>query len=208
MYTSYYKLIEKPFQISPDPSFLWFGEKHKEALAILKYGVMDEKGFLLLTGDAGIGKTTLINALIESLDDDTLVASITDPDLDLMGFLNLISVSFGVSQKFDKKADFIVSFKDFLKKTYFDNKRALLIIDEAHRISKELLEPSRLISNIELPEKKLINIFFVGQNELNQRLLSHDCHALRQRITLHYQIQPFSGMGRSYRRRLRHPTLR
>ncbi len=192
MYTSYYNLSEKPFQISTDPSFLWLGEKHKEALAILKYGVMDGKGFLLLTGEAGTGKTTLINALLESLDDDTLVANVTDPDLDLMGFLNLIAISFGVSQKFDKKEEFIVSFKDFLKKTYFDNKRALLIIDEAHRLSEKLLEQSRLISNLELPEKKLINIFFVGHNELNQRLLSRDCHALRQRITLNYQIQPLS----------------
>ena len=192
MYTSYYNLSEKPFQISTDPSFLWLGEKHKEALAILKYGVMDEKGFVLLTGEAGTGKTTLINALLESLDGETLVANITDPDLDLMGFLNLIAISFGVSQKFDKKEEFIVSFKEFLTKTHFDNKRALLIIDEAHRLSKKLLEQSRLISNIELPEKKLINIFFVGQNELNQRLLSRDCHALRQRITLNYQIQPLS----------------
>ncbi len=192
MYTSYYNLIKKPFQISTDPNFLWLGEKHKEALAILKYGVMEEKGFLLLTGEAGTGKTTLINALLESLDGDTLIANINDPDLDLMGFLNLIAISFGISEKFDKKERFIASFKDFLKKTYFDNKRALLIIDEAHRLSKELLEQSRLISNIELPEKKLINIIFVGHNELNQKLLSHDCHALRQRITLNYQIQPLS----------------
>jgi len=192
MYTSYYNLIEKPFQISTDPSFLWLGEKHKEALATLKYGVIDEKGFLLLTGAAGTGKTTLINSLLESLDDNTLVANVTDPSLDLMGFLNLITRSFGLSKKFEKKEEFIVSFKEFLRKTYVDNKRALLIIDEAHRLSKKLLEQSRLISNIELPEKKLINIFFVGQNELNQKLLSRDCHALRQRITLSYQIQPLS----------------
>jgi type II secretory pathway predicted ATPase ExeA len=192
MYTSYYNLIEKPFQISTDPRFLWLGEKHKEALATLKYGVMNEKGFLLLTGAAGTGKTTLINSLLESLDENTLVANVTDPNLDLMGFLNLITRSFGLSNKFEKKEEFIVSFKEFLRNTYFDNKRALLIIDEAHRLSKKLLEQSRLISNIELPEKKLINIFFVGQNELNQRLLSRDCHALRQRITLNYQIQPLS----------------
>ena len=172
MYTSYYNLIEKPFQISTDPSFLWLGEKHKEALAILKYGVMDEKGFLLLTGEAGTGKTTLINSLLESLDENTLVANVTDPNLDLMGFLNLITRSFGLSNKFEKKEEFIVSFKEFLRNTYFDNKRALLIIDEAHRLSKKLLEQSRLISNIELPEKKLINIFFVGQNELNQTCMS------------------------------------
>ena len=192
MYTSYYNLIAKPFQQNPDPSFLWLGEKHKEALATLKYGVMDDNGFLVLTGAAGTGKTTLINALLQSLDDDTLVANVTDPYLDLMGFLNLIARSFGLSLKFEKKEEFILLFKDFLKKTYADNKHALLIIDEAHRLSEKLLEQSRLISNIELPERKLINIFLVGQNELNQRLLLRDCHALRQRITLNYQIQPLS----------------
>ena len=192
MYTSYYNLTAKPFQQNPDPSFLWLGEKHKEALATLKYGVMDDNGFLLLTGEAGTGKTTLINALLQSFVDHTLVANITDPDLDLMGFLNLVARSFGLSQKIEKKEEFIVLFKEFLKETYADNKRALLIIDEAHRLSEKLLEQSRLISNIELPERKLINIFLVGQNELNQRLLSRDCHALRQRITLNYQIQPLS----------------
>ena len=192
MYTSYYNLTAKPFQQNPDPSFLWLGEKHEEALANLKYGVMDDNGFLLLTGDAGTGKTTLINALLQSLADDTLVANITDPYLDLIGFLNLVARSFGLSKNFEKKEEFIVLFKEFLKKTYADSKRALLIIDEAHRLSEKVLEQTRLISNIELPERKLINIFLVGQNELNQRLLSRDCHALRQRITLNYQIQPLS----------------
>ncbi|UCF93462.1 MAG: AAA family ATPase, partial [Desulfobacterales bacterium] len=192
MYTSFYKLVERPFQISTDPRFLWLGAKHREALAILKYGVLDEKGFLLMTGDVGTGKTTLINALLEGLDDDVLVANVADPNLDLVGFLNLIARSFLIPQRFVRKEEFLFYFKDFLQKTWAENKRVLLVIDEAHKLSQELLEQIRLLSNIELPEKKLINIFFVGQNELNQTLMSGDCRALRQRITLNYNIRPLS----------------
>ena len=192
MYLSHYKLLKKPFQLTTDPRFLWLGDKHKEALATLKYGIVDQKGFLLVTGDVGTGKTTLINALLESLEDDTLVANITDPLVGLIEFFNFIAISFNISKKFDNKVDFIVHFSHFLKKVYSNNKNVLLIIDEAHSLSKELLENIRLLSNIELPEQKLINIFFVGQNEINQTLASQEFRALRQRIMLTYQIEPLS----------------
>ena len=95
MYLSHYNLVKKPFQLTTDPEFLWLGDKHKEALATLKYGVIDQKGFLLVTGDVGTGKTTLINALLESLEDDTLVANITNPLLDLIDFFNFQSIADG-----------------------------------------------------------------------------------------------------------------
>ena len=192
MYLSHYNLVKKPFRLTTDPEFLWLGDKHKEALATLKYGVIDHKGFLLVTGDVGTGKTTLINALLESLEDDTLVANITNPLLDLIDFFNFIAISFNIFKKFNNKVDFIVHFSHFLNKVFLDNKNVLLIIDEAHRLSKELLENIRLLSNIELPEEKLINIFLVGQNEINQTLASQECRALRQRIMLTYQINPLS----------------
>lgn len=192
MYLSHYNLVKKPFKLTTDPEFLWLGDKHKEALATLKYGVIDQKGFLLVTGDVGTGKTTLVNALLESLQDDTLVANITNPLLSLIDFYNFVAISFNISKKFDNKVDFIVYFSHFLNKVFLDNKNVLLIIDEAHRLSIELLEDIRLLSNIELPEKKLINIFLVGQNEINQTLASQECRALRQRIMLNYQINPLS----------------
>ena len=192
MYLSHYNLVKKPFKLTTDPEFLWLGDKHKEALATLKYGVIDQKGFLLVTGDVGTGKTTLINALLESLEEDTLVANITNPLLTLIDFYNFVAISFNISKRFDNKVDFIVHFSHFLNKVFLDNKNVLLIIDEAHRLSKELLEDIRLLSNIELPEKKLINIFLVGQNEINQTLASQECRALRQRIMLSYQINPLS----------------
>jgi len=192
MYLSHYNLFKKPFQITTDPKFLWLGDKHKEALATLKYGVVDQKGFLLVTGDVGTGKTTLINALLENLENDTFVAFITNPALNLIDFFNFIAISFNIPKKFDNKVDFIVYFSRFLKEVYSENKNVLLIIDEAHNLSKDLLENIRLLSNIELPEQKLINIFFIGQNEINQTLASQECRALRQRIMLTYQIKPLS----------------
>ena len=99
MYRSYYNLTKKPFQLTTDPKFLWLGEKHKEALATLKYGVIDQKGFLLVTGDVGTGKTTLINALLESIEEDTLVANITDPALNLIEFFNFVALSFNIPQE-------------------------------------------------------------------------------------------------------------
>ncbi len=192
MYRSHYKLTERPFEISTDTRFLWMGEKHQEALAMLKYGVLARKGFLLLTGDVGTGKTTLVNALLESLSDSTLVANITDPLLEPLDFFNFIAASFNMGQRFDNKVDFILRFGEFLRRENADGKNVLLILDEAHRFSKDLLEQFRLLSNIELPEKKLINMFLVGQNEFNRTLMSTDCRALRQRITLTYSIKPLS----------------
>ncbi|MBW1608563.1 MAG: Flp pilus assembly complex ATPase component TadA, partial [Deltaproteobacteria bacterium] len=107
MYLSHYNLLKKPFQLTTDPRFLWLGEKHKEALATLKYGVVDQKGFLLVTGDVGTGKTTLINALLESLEDDTYVANISNPWLNLIDFFNFIAISFNIPKKFDNKVDFL-----------------------------------------------------------------------------------------------------
>jgi type II secretory pathway predicted ATPase ExeA/Tfp pilus assembly protein PilF len=190
MYLSYYNLSELPFQISSDPRFLWLGERHKEALDTLIYGVQDKRGFLLLTGDVGTGKTTLVNALLEKLDDSILVGNITDPKLDLIGFLNVVSTSLGCPEKSEKKEDFLQSFTRLLNKKYTEKKYVLLIIDEAHTLSTDHLEQIRLLSNIELPERRLISIFLVGQDELNETLTSYECRALRQRITLICRVGP------------------
>lgn len=192
MYLSFYKLKAKPFQISADPEFLWLGEKHKEAFATLKYGIMDSKGFLLLTGDVGTGKTTLINALVSSLGDNITVATIPDPDLEKLDFFNFIANAFKIKKNFDSKGSFLVYFDRFLHTAFKKNKKVLLIIDEAQRLNHKLLEEIRLLSNIERQDTKLINIFFVGQNEFNDILLENRNRALRQRITLNYNIDPLT----------------
>jgi general secretion pathway protein A len=190
MYLSYYHLQHMPFQISPDPRFFWLGEKHKEALAVLKYGVLNNQGFLLLTGDVGTGKTTLINTLVNSLDSETVVVNVTDPRLDKLDFFKLVGHSLGLDTRLRTKFDFITIFSDFLNRSYHSGKRVLLIIDEAHKLSLDSLEEIRLLSNIERQDTKLLNVFFVGQDEFNDTITRPECRALRQRVTIVHHIKP------------------
>ncbi len=192
MYLSFYKIKEKPFSINTDPRFLWYGEKHGEALANLKYGLMEENGYVVMTGDAGTGKTTLVNALIETLDDNVLVAKISHPTFGADEFLYLVAKTYDSTVEVAGKADCWFFFKSFLQQAHAEGKTTTLIIDEAHRLPKASLEEIRLLSNIEQAYNKLINIFLVGQKELKLTLSSPECSALRQRITLFYDIQPLS----------------
>lgn len=192
MYTSFYKLSELPFNISTDTRFLWRGEKHEEALANLKYGLLEANGYVVLTGDVGTGKTTLVNALIENLDDNVIVANINHPTLETVEFFHLVAKTYDPSAEIKSKTEFLFFFKSFLQKSHAAGKVVLLVIDEAHCLSKELLEEIRLLSNMEHAGMKLINIFFVGQNEFKESMLCKQFRALRQRITLFYDIEPFS----------------
>jgi len=190
MYLSHYNLNIQPFQISPDPKFLWLGEIHKEALAILKYGILGTGGFLILVGDVGTGKTTLINGLIDSLAEDTAVATIHDPRLEKLDFYNFLANTFKLDKKFSNKGDFLVHFIHFLHRAYAANKKVLLIIDEAQRLTNEMLEDLRLLSNIEKRGARLLNIVLFGQNELNETLAEKSNRALLQKITARYSIGP------------------
>ena len=192
MYLNFYRLNSKPFQITTDPRFLWLGEKHSEALATLKYGILEDKGFLLLTGDVGTGKTALIKLLVKSIDISAIVATIPDPGLEATDFFNILAEEFKMDRRFASKGDFLIYFKQFLLKAYTSEKKVLLIIDEAQRLHHDLLEQIRLLSNIELENRKLINIFFVGQTEFNSTLLEEQNKAVRQRITVHYHIEPLA----------------
>jgi len=193
MYLSYFHLKENPFKISTDPQYLWLGEKHKEALSALHYGILDNKGFLLLTGDVGTGKTTLINALLERLKDDVIVAVISDPGLQAMDLYNHIAHAFKINHTFSSKGTFLLHFRDFLQNIFDSGKKCLLIIDEAQRLNNRLLEEIRLLSNIEKETTKLINIFFVGQNEFIHDLLKKENRALKQRITVNFHLKPLKA---------------
>ena len=192
MYLSFYNLKVKPFQMSTDPAFLWLGEKHREALAILKYAVLENKGVLALTGDVGTGKTTLINALLKSLGEDTVTATIYDARLEVLDFFNTVAAAFQIEGTFDGKGKFILQFMDFLLKTHERNQKILLIIDEAQGINEDLLEEIRLLSNLEAEYTRLLNIFFVGQNEFVDILQKYENRALRQRVTIRYHIDPLT----------------
>lgn len=190
MYKSFYGLDKKPFQITTDPSFLWMGKKHREALSTLRYGVMDNKGFLLLTGDVGTGKTTLINRLVEDIQGSAYTAKIPDPGLSKYDFYRMVSRSFGLPIEVRTKSDFLEPFSRFLNDAHEEKKSVLLLIDEAQRLKHDIMEEIRLLSNLERQDSKLLNIFFVGQNEFNSILLQPENRALMRRITITYNIDP------------------
>ena len=193
MYTDFYKLKEKPFNLTPSPRYLYLGDIHKEALALLNYGVVERKGFILLTGEVGTGKTTMVQALLSNLDQNVQYVYLSNPVLSASEFMDYIAFSaFKKKVHFRSKADFLVEFEAFLKECLQHQTNFILLIDEAHKLSFDLLEEVRLLSNMETADEKLINIFLVGQPELNEKLSRPQCRALLQRISVRYNIKPLS----------------
>lgn len=189
MYLENYKLKEKPFQITADSRFLWLGDKHNDAFAILEYGILENKGFLLLTGDVGTGKTTLINALVKILGPEVIFAKISDPRLSEMDFFRFLAKEFSIHKPFQSKGEFINVFSEFLLQAHAKGKKVLIIADEAQRIRPSLLDEILHLSNIEKEHVKLLNIYFVGQVEFNNILLQKRNRAVRHRITVHYSLE-------------------
>ncbi len=193
MYTDFYNLNEKPFNLTPSPRYLYLGDVHKEALALLTYGVVERKGFILLTGEVGTGKTTMVQALLSNLEQNVHSVYLSNPLLSKSDFMDYLAFSaFKKKVHFRSKAEFLVEFEAFLKECLQHQENFILLIDEAHRLSFELLEEVRLLSNMETAEEKLINIFLVGQPELNEKLSRPQCRALLQRISVRYHIKPLS----------------
>jgi len=190
MYVDHYNLKEKPFQTTPDPKYIWLGEKHAEALATLEYGIRENIGFLVLTGDVGTGKTAIINCLLNEIDHNVIVAKVPNPSMAPVDFFNFLSKKLKWGRNFNTKGKFLSHLEEFLHEVHLENKKVLLVIDEAQRLSYQLLEEIRLLSNIELDNKKLLNIFFAGQSEFNKILCNDRNKALRERITVWYHIEP------------------
>jgi len=190
VYTSFYNLKEKPFNLTPSPRFLYLGETHKEALSLLTYGVMERKGFILLTGEVGTGKTTIVQTLLSDLDSSVKYVSLSNPTLSAKDFLFYVASGLGLKTQFESKGSFLIQFENFLQTLLHQQQNVLLIVDEAQKLSLTLLEEIRLLSNMETADEKLINIFLVGQPELNQKLRHPECRPLLQRISIRYHINP------------------
>jgi len=192
MYEKYYGLTSKAFDLIPDPDKVYMSEAHEEALAILRYGVIDRKGFLLLTGGVGTGKTTLLQLLVKSLDSRVHLCLIANPTLTLHEFYYYLAAKYDLREFEGNKAKFLLDFADFLRQCRENKERVLLIIDEAHVLPVELLEEIRLLSNQEYQDFGVMSVFLVGQPELNERLAHERLLPLRQRIGIRFHLQPFS----------------
>jgi general secretion pathway protein A len=202
MYLSFYGLKEKPFAPTPDPRFLYFTPGHREALAHLVYGVQENTGFLVLTGEVGTGKTSLLRALLRRLDSTITVAFIVNSGLPFDGILEYMLEEFGIPTPGASRAQRLVALQRFLLERAHAGQRVLLIIDEAHRLTRSTLEHIRLLSNFESPTQKRLQILLVGQPELRAKLALPALRQLRQRITLRAVIPPLSSQEiRKYIRR-------
>ena len=191
MYAEFYGLVRPPFEMTPDPAFLYLGETHREGLATLLYGVQAGKGFVLLTGEVGTGKTTLLHALLGQLDASTASAFLFNPRLDPLDFFLVLFDELGIQKVCHSKAEYLLALNHFLIERLGRNLTTLLIIDEAQNLSPEMLEEVRLLSNLETPSKKLLQIMLVGQPELNEMLARPELRQLRQRIVLRHHLRPF-----------------
>ncbi|MBL4621951.1 MAG: AAA family ATPase [Immundisolibacteraceae bacterium] len=185
MYKTYFGLQERPFSITPDPRFLYPSPQHQEALGHLQYGIGENSGFALLTGEVGTGKTTVIRALIDQLPSDINIASITNPQLSADELVASICDEFGVVYPPNTRSlkTLIDLLNHFLIEHHKIGNQSVVIIDEAQNLSRESLEQIRLLTNLETHEQKLLRIILVGQPELRDLLMRHDLRQLAQRIT-------------------------
>jgi general secretion pathway protein A len=193
MYCAYYGLARRPFEMTPDPAFLYLGETHREGLATLVYGVQSGKGFVLLTGEVGTGKTTLLHALLGQLEADTASAFIFNPRLEPLDFFRVLLDEYGIEVPCRTKAEYLLALNAFLIERLRQRLKTVLIIDEAQTLVPEMLEEVRLLSNLETPTSKLLQILLVGQPELIEVLARPDLRQLRQRIVLRHHLRPFDG---------------
>jgi general secretion pathway protein A len=206
VYLDFYGLTEPPFDITPNPRFLFHSPKHREAFNHLLYGIRERKGFIQLTGEVGAGKTTICRAMLDQLGPTFETALILNPMLDMDGLIKSIAMEFGLKVKGENldRLETLSLLNEFLLSLAGKKKDAVLIIDEAQDLSDELLEQVRLLSNLETYDRKLLQIVLMGQPELRQRLNNPALRQLRQRITVRYHLRPlqFHEINRYIQHRL------
>lgn len=193
MYERFFGLRELPFSLTPDPRFLWLSDTHEEGLATLVYGITRNKGFLLLTGEVGTGKTTLLRAALRELPRDTDTALIINTiGLTPLDLLKLIAAEFGIEGRFESTADYLIAINRMLLERLRTGRNTVLIIDEAQNLDAATLEEVRLLSNLETDTSKLMQIVITGQPELIRKLSAPQLRQLRQRIAVEHHMEPLT----------------
>jgi general secretion pathway protein A len=194
MYTKFFGLNEKPFSITPDPRYLFMSERHSEGLAHLVYGVKDSSGFIQLTGEVGTGKTTLVRTLLTRIPDGVEVALVLNPQLSAVEFLEAIceELKIDIPDDRDSAKALVDALNKHLLASHAEDRRTILMIDEAQNLATEVLEQIRLLTNLETSKQKLLQIILIAQPELREKLSQTNLRQLAQRVTGRYHLEPLS----------------
>lgn len=194
MYESFYGLASKPFQLNPDPSFYFGSKQHRRAKAYLEYGLLRNEGFIVITGEIGAGKTTIVRGLLESMDSSSVTAAnLVSTQLDAEDTLRMVGAAFGVRVKDVSKADLLMALEAFLVTQVSEGKRSLLIVDEAQNLTARAVEELRMLSNFQFGKQALLQTFLVGQPEFREILQHPNMQQLRQRVTATCHIGPLDA---------------
>ena len=193
MYEAFYSLKERPFSIQPDPSYLYFGRRHRLAYTMLEYGVAHRAGFTVITGEVGCGKTTLIRHLLGKLGKDVTVGLISNTRQEISELLEWVLLSFGQPYEATKKVALFDQLQRFLVSEYQQKRRTLLIIDEAQNLGSATLEELRMLSNINVDKNQLLQMVLVGQPQLKQLLSRPELQQFAQRVAADFHIAPLSA---------------
>lgn len=191
MYENFYGLTTKPFQLNPDPVFYFASKQHRRAKAYLEYGVLRNEGFIIITGEVGAGKTTIVRSLLDSLDLDKVVAgNLVTTQLDAEDTLRMVGAAFGVRTKDSSKSDILLALEAFFVSQTSFGKRCLLIIDEAQNLTPRAVEELRMLSNFQFGQQSLLQSFLIGQPEFRDILQNPSMQQLRQRVIAACHIGP------------------
>jgi len=190
VYNQFYGFREAPFNITPDPRFLFFSDKHREAFNHVLFGIRERKGFIQITGEVGAGKTTVCRAILAELGDHCKTALILNPMLTATQLMRTILTELGLESRRADRAENLDVLNRFLLEQAAANNDVVLLIDEAQDLDDELLEQVRLLSNLETDQRKLLQIVLIGQPELRDKLNRRGLRQLRQRITVRYHLSP------------------
>jgi putative secretion ATPase (PEP-CTERM system associated) len=194
MYESFYKLTGKPFQLNPDPSFYFASRGHKRAMSYLEYGLHQGEGFIVITGEIGAGKTTLVKNLFRRVDPNSFVAAqLVSTQLDADDTLRLIAAAFGLKHEDQSKAVLLKRLEEYLLNVHKQGRRALLVVDEAQNLTPRAVEELRMLSNFQAGEKSLLQSFLLGQPEFRFTLQGEGMQQLRQRIIASYHLGPMDA---------------